>query len=65
MADKKTFIEVAREYFPDASDDELGHILWEFTGFPCFFHDDTELREQLQRHKDNPSWHPLDNFEVK
>ena len=57
-----TFLEIAKEYFPDATNDDLEHILWEFTGFPNFFRGDTEteLRKQLQRHKDNPNWHPLD-----
>ncbi len=39
---KKTFLDIASEYFPDASNDELDYILWEYTGFPCFFHGDTE-----------------------
>ena len=29
--------EVAREYFPDASDAELEHIIWGKTGFPGFW----------------------------
>lgn len=62
---KKTFLDIASEYFPDASKDELDYILWEYTGFPCFFHGDTEteLRKQLQYKKDNPKWHPLDDYE--
>ncbi len=33
----KTFEEIVKEYFPDATDDEVEYILWEKTGFPCFF----------------------------
>lgn len=29
--------ELVREYFPNASDDEVEHILWTHTGFPCFW----------------------------
>lgn len=47
-----TYLDVAREYFPDASDDELNFILWEKTGFPCFFEDGlNSLREQLATYK--------------
>lgn len=51
----KTFLDVAREYFPELSDDELDFILWEYTGFPSFFDGDTEteLRKQLQYAKIN------------
>lgn len=29
-----TWIELAKKYFPDASDEEADTILWEFTAFP-------------------------------
>lgn len=32
-----TWLELAREYFPDASDAELDAILWSETGFPDFW----------------------------
>jgi len=51
----KTFGEVVREYFPNASDDEVGFILWEKTGYPCFWEtDNTEtcLRKQLREFKE-------------
>ncbi len=50
-----TFGEVVREYFPDASDDDVDYILWEKTGYPSFWEtDDTEacLRKQLQEFKE-------------
>lgn len=30
-------LEVVREYFPDASDEEIDWIVWEQTGFPSFW----------------------------
>jgi len=33
----KTIADVVREYFPGASDDEVGFIVWEKTGFPAFW----------------------------
>jgi hypothetical protein len=64
MKKDKTFLDIAREYFPDRSDDELIATLWDFTGFPSGFHGDTEteLRKQLKHHKDNPNWCPLDDY---
>ena len=50
----KTFGEVVREYFPDASNDEIDFILWETTGYPSFWEtDDVEacLRKQLREFK--------------
>lgn len=40
---------IVREYVPDATDDQASHILWNFTGYPCFFDGDPEtvLRRQL------------------
>lgn len=32
-----TGIELVRQYFPDASDDFAGYILWNKTGFPSFY----------------------------
>ena len=50
--------EIAREYFPDADDGELEHIIWGRTGFPSFWPDDERtpeenFRAQLQAHKDH------------
>ena len=50
----KTFGEVVREYFPEATNADIDYILWEKTGFPCFWKtEDTEacLREQLAEFK--------------
>lgn len=33
----KTWVELVREVFPDATDDEADYILWEHTGFPSFW----------------------------
>jgi hypothetical protein len=49
--------DVAREYFPDASDEELEHIIWEHTGYPEFWPDGSKtpeenFRMQLQEFKD-------------
>ncbi len=30
--------EIFREYFPDASDEEMEHIVWGHTGYPAFWH---------------------------
>ena len=32
-----TPLEVAKEYFPDASDSDLEHIIWGKTGYPGFW----------------------------
>jgi len=40
MEDKpkgKTWIDLVREVFPDASDGMADYILWEHTGFPAFW----------------------------
>lgn len=44
--------EIVREYFPNATVDEVESILWEKTGFPCFLADgERSLREQLAKFK--------------
>jgi hypothetical protein len=54
-----TWLDVAREYFPDYSDAELDHIIWAYTGFPEFWHIPEDgntveecFRKQLQDFKD-------------
>ena len=47
-----TYLELVKEYFPDASDDEADYILWEFTAFPLVWGED-ELREQLQKFRED------------
>lgn len=44
---------IVREYFPDATDGEVSYILWNHTGFPCFWHGDPEtcLRQQLEAYR--------------
>ena len=49
-----TYGEIVRKYFPTATDDKVDFILWEHTGYPCFWKDsDVEkcLREQLEEYK--------------
>ena len=47
-----TYVDIAREYFPNATDDELNSILWNKTGFPEFFEEgEKSLREQLATFK--------------
>ena len=56
----KTWVEIARKYFPEVPDRELQSIIWGRTGFPSFFEtDDIEacFRQQLQDEKDGrESW---------
>lgn len=33
-----TWLELVKHYFPDATDDQADYILWEYTGFPEFWH---------------------------
>lgn len=33
----KTWRDVVRDVFPDVSDEECDGLLWEHTGFPCFW----------------------------
>jgi hypothetical protein len=49
-----TFIATVKEFFPEVSDDEAMGILWNYTGYPSFWHGDPKgtLREQLQHLKD-------------
>lgn len=44
-----TGLDIAREYFPNLSDDMLDFFLWEHTSYPFLKHHDREahLREQL------------------
>jgi prolyl-tRNA synthetase len=45
--------EIAKEYFPDACEDEISFILWNKTGFPHFFKEgEKSLREQLAKYKE-------------
>ena len=50
----KTFSEIVREYFPEATDSEVGFIIWEKTGYPCFWesHDiEACFRKQVEEFK--------------
>lgn len=48
--DKTTWIDLAKEYFPNATDDECSWMLWEKTAFPMA---GLELvKKQLQEYKD-------------
>ncbi len=51
-----TWLDLAREYFPDANDDELDSLLWNCTAFPVAGVD--TIRNQLQHLKDNPGFDP-------
>lgn len=46
--------DIVREYFPGISDQKADAILWEFTGWPCFWNGDPEecMRKQLQESAD-------------
>ncbi len=48
MKKGKTYLDLARKYFPKATDEELNHILWEYTGFPSFYKNLKELKKQLK-----------------
>lgn len=49
-----TLIDVVKEYFPEATDDEALDILWNYTGYPSFWRGApmASLREQLQHLKE-------------
>ena len=46
-------VDIVREYFPDATDDFAGYVLWNRTGWPRFWAGDPEtcMRQQLQEYK--------------
>ena len=53
------WIDLVKEYFPNISDDEAAHMLWEQTGFPCFWSIPEDgntpeacCRKQLQKFKE-------------
>ena len=55
-----TALEIAREYFPNASDETLDSIIWSRTGFPEFWNIPEDgntpeecLRKQLQDFKNH------------
>ncbi len=51
-----TGIELVKEVFPEATDQEAGYILWNHTGFPEFFRGDSAeayFRQQLEEYKQN------------
>lgn len=47
-------LRMARSVFPDWDDDHLGYVLWNETGFPCFweFEPEFSLMMQLIRYRD-------------
>ena len=53
-----TWMELVKEYFPEITDEEAEGLLWERTGFPCFWSDsdgdtpETCCRKQLQELKE-------------
>lgn len=51
--DGKSLGEIVREYFPDIDDDQIEYIVWNRTGYPCFWKGDPEesLRESLAEYK--------------
>ena len=51
MKDKKSWIDLVREYFPNISDEGADALLWEYTGFPCFWNipEDGETPEECCR----------------
>ena len=40
-------LELVRKYFPDASDEFTEHVLWNRTGFPCFYPSGTTAEEHF------------------
>lgn len=44
-----TWIDLVREYFPDATEKECDFILWERTAFPVT--GEETIREQLEQYK--------------
>lgn len=55
MTGKQAF-QIVREYFPGISDGDMNVVLWEFTGWPCFWDGDPEtcLRRQLEELRSAP-----------
>lgn len=48
-------LEIAREVFgPEPPEDHLEYVLWEHTGYPCFFDGDPRVtvRRQLEEHRE-------------
>lgn len=41
--------QLVREYFPDADDDDVENILWNYTGFPGFWSDENLTPEENLR----------------
>ena len=44
-----TYLELVQHYFPKASNEEADFILWEYTGFPEFFHLTKEYPTNISR----------------
>lgn len=44
-----TPLELVKEYFPTASDEIAGDVLWHCTGWPSFFVDDEPVEQQLRK----------------
>ncbi len=52
---------IVREFYPDASADDVGYLLWNETGWPCFWRDRDIakcIREDIGRFKETgvSSW---------
>jgi hypothetical protein len=57
-----TGIELVKEYFPTASEDDAEMVLWECTGYPSFFMGDDPVayfRAQLMEAADLSSGDPM------
>lgn len=57
-------LKIAREYFPDIPKttrgrEFLGYVIWNGTGWPCFWEDESEqhFRKQLQKAKEEFETH--------
>lgn len=37
MTKEPTALDIAREYLPEMSDDDLNYVIWNHTGFPSFW----------------------------
>ena len=41
--------EIAKEFFPDADDEYLEHVIWARTGFPSFFRREESVEDGMRR----------------
>ena len=51
VAEGPSALQIAREYFPEATEEEIEYVIWEQTGFPSFWqiHKDGATPEECFR----------------